>query len=225
MTIYLYIKTHNTTGLKYLGKTSKDPYSYIGSGKYWLRHLQKYGADISTEILLETNDPNELKEYGLYYSTLFNVVASNEWANLKPESGDGGMVTPEIIQKILETKKANGYVVSDETKIKISNSLKGNKRTKESIQKTAEKLKGCKRSNEFKTNLSNKRKGELNPYYGKKHSDDVRKKISESHKGKKYDQPKHTCEHCGLVTIRSNLVRWHGDNCKSKNRQGQLDKL
>ena len=37
--IYLYKKTHNKTGLKYLGKTiSKDPYTYSGSGVYWTRH-------------------------------------------------------------------------------------------------------------------------------------------------------------------------------------------
>ena len=30
MTIYLYKKIHNKTGLQYLGKTSKDPYAYSG---------------------------------------------------------------------------------------------------------------------------------------------------------------------------------------------------
>lgn len=35
---YLYIKEHDITGLKYLGKTIADPYSYLGSGKYWKDH-------------------------------------------------------------------------------------------------------------------------------------------------------------------------------------------
>jgi hypothetical protein len=49
---YLYIKTHNITGLKYFGKTTKkDPYSYIGSGEYWLSHLKIHGKNISTEII------------------------------------------------------------------------------------------------------------------------------------------------------------------------------
>lgn len=40
--IYLYVKTHNITGLKYLGKTNnKDPHSYKGSGKYWILHCKK----------------------------------------------------------------------------------------------------------------------------------------------------------------------------------------
>jgi hypothetical protein len=42
MTIYLYVKTHNNTGMKYLGKTTKpDPHKYPGSGKRWTRHLKK----------------------------------------------------------------------------------------------------------------------------------------------------------------------------------------
>lgn len=86
----LYLKTHNKTGLKYLGKTVGDPFSYKGSGKVWQRHLKKHGDDHSTEILLETEDPNELKNWGLYYSNLWNIVESKEFANLCPEMGTGG---------------------------------------------------------------------------------------------------------------------------------------
>lgn len=89
MTIYLYIKTHNVTGLKYLGKTKNDPYKYKGSGKYWNRHIKKYGYDIKTEILLVTENEIELKETGLFFSKIFNVVKSKEWANLTEESGNG----------------------------------------------------------------------------------------------------------------------------------------
>lgn len=89
--MYLYVKTHNKTGLKYLGKTiNKDPHKYPGSGTVWRRHLDKHGYDYTTEILLETDSKEELIEKGIYYSNLWNVVESKEWANLKPESGDGG---------------------------------------------------------------------------------------------------------------------------------------
>jgi len=89
--MYLYVKTHNKTGLKYLGKTvSKDPHKYPGSGTVWRRHLEKHGYDYTTEILLETDSKEELTEYGIYYSNLWNIVESTEWANLKKESGDGG---------------------------------------------------------------------------------------------------------------------------------------
>lgn len=52
MIIYLYLKTHNTTGLKYLGKTVKDPSTYKGSGLHWTRHLAKHGNDVNTEAIL-----------------------------------------------------------------------------------------------------------------------------------------------------------------------------
>lgn len=90
MKIYLYLKTHNKTGLKYLGKTVCDPYTYSGSGSRWKNHLKKHGNDITTEILLETEDPKEISKWGLYYSKLWNIVDDQSFANMRPESGDGG---------------------------------------------------------------------------------------------------------------------------------------
>ena len=90
MPIYLYVKTHNQTGLKYLGKTTdSDPHAYPGSGLYWTDHLRIHGKNYSTEILLETEDPNQIRTVGQYYSTLWNVVESDAWANLQPEEGQG----------------------------------------------------------------------------------------------------------------------------------------
>lgn len=91
MTYYLYVKTHSVTGLKYLGQTrSKDPHRYPGSGKYWSNHLKKHGKSYTTEILKECATVDELSHWGHYYSNLWNVTGSDEWANLKPESGAGG---------------------------------------------------------------------------------------------------------------------------------------
>lgn len=88
---YLYVKTHNVTGLKYLGQTSSsDPHTYKGSGVYWRRHLRKHGPDFSTQILLATEDKDELKVTGVFFSRLWGVVRDKSWANLKEESGDGG---------------------------------------------------------------------------------------------------------------------------------------
>ena len=91
MTYYLYKKTHNQTGLKYLGKTETDPYTYKGSGTRWNNHLSVHGNDVSTEILRECESNDEIRYWGEYYSNLWNVVESDEWANLKAESGDGGV--------------------------------------------------------------------------------------------------------------------------------------
>lgn len=90
---YLYVKTHNITGLKYLGQTKqKNPHKYKGSGKYWTHHIQKHGYNVTTQILLYTENLQEIKETGVFFSKLWNIVASKEWANLKEESGDGGQL-------------------------------------------------------------------------------------------------------------------------------------
>jgi hypothetical protein len=90
-TYYLYVKTHKTTGLKYLGFTKQNPFTYLGSGVYWRRHLTTHGFEIDTEILFETTNKNEIKLVGEEYSKKWNIVDSDQWANLKPETGEGGL--------------------------------------------------------------------------------------------------------------------------------------
>lgn len=129
----LYIKTHDKTGLKYLGQTKRDPFTYKGSGIYWSRHLKVHGKDHSTEIISRCETKAELEVCGLFFSKLFNVVKSKAWANLEEENGRGGTHTgprnypknrkskphtPERIAKIRASRL--GFKVSDETKAKIS---------------------------------------------------------------------------------------------------------
>lgn len=91
MIIYsIYKKTHNITGLQYLGYTKQNPYIYKGSGKVWRKHIKKYGNDVTTEILYQTDNIKEIKSKGIEYSELWNIVESKQWANLKREEGDGG---------------------------------------------------------------------------------------------------------------------------------------
>lgn len=114
--IYLYVKTHNKTGLKYLGKTERDPQKYKGSGKYWRRHIKKYGYDVTTEVLLESNSLQEISETGLYYSELWNIVDSEKWANMRNETGDGGDTSKFIdYEKRTQTFINSGYKHSPET--------------------------------------------------------------------------------------------------------------
>lgn len=140
MTIYLYVKTHNKTGLKYLGKTiKKDPHKYTGSGKYWIRHLKQHGYDYTTKIIKECQTEEELIKWGLHYSKLWNIVKSENWANLKEEAGDGGSPGEDTRQKISEAGK--GRTHSAETKQKMSNADRSSyKRTAPVSIETREKL-------------------------------------------------------------------------------------
>jgi hypothetical protein len=89
---YIYVKT-SPFGLKYLGKTCKDPCKYMGSGQIWKKHLKKHNLtynDVKTEVLFETDDVIKLIEFGINISQELDIVNSKEWANLIPERGDGG---------------------------------------------------------------------------------------------------------------------------------------
>lgn len=88
--IYLLVKTHNTTGLKYLCQTTRQDYDkYPGSGIYWKKHLKAHGIDLTTQVIKECANREEMIHWGQYYSELWNVVESNEWANLRAEEGHG----------------------------------------------------------------------------------------------------------------------------------------
>lgn len=91
--IFLYLKTHNVTGLKYLGQTTQNPFKYKGSGIKWRCHIKKHGYNVNTQILLETNNMWDIVTTGLYFSKLWNIVKSSEYANLVEESGQVGPIS------------------------------------------------------------------------------------------------------------------------------------
>lgn len=95
MSIYptvLYVKRHKKTDLKYFGKTTrKNLESYNGSGKYWKRHLNQHGEDVETIWASEEfHDAEDLTDFALLFSELFDIVNSDQWANLVPENGIDG---------------------------------------------------------------------------------------------------------------------------------------
>ena len=143
MITYLYVKTHNVTGFKYLGKTiRKDPHKYPGSGLHWKRHLKVHGYDYTTEILKECTSKEDVCTWGLYYSELWNVVESKEWANLKPENGDGGSITHTEEAKAKMSAANKGKIISEETKAKISAAILGKTASEETKAKISAAGKG-----------------------------------------------------------------------------------
>lgn len=106
--VYLYVKTHGGTGLKYFGKTVKDPYVYKGSGVHWKRHLELFGDNVLTEVLGKYYDKESLNRDALSFSYLHDISNSKEWANIIIETGLDGVPfgsklkrNPEIEEKRL----------------------------------------------------------------------------------------------------------------------------
>tara|TARA_B100000745_G_scaffold227241_1_gene152109 strand:+ start:313 stop:1104 length:792 start_codon:yes stop_codon:yes gene_type:complete len=86
----LYKKTHNITGLMYLGITTRnDPDKYRGSGAIWDDHLKKYGNDVKTEILWQGTDQKQFQKVCQMFSEHYDVANNEEWANVKNEWGSG----------------------------------------------------------------------------------------------------------------------------------------
>ena len=94
----LYHHTHNVTGKKYLGQTTRDLNVYKGSSVEWLEHLEQYGDDYSTEILFESSDKEKFKEVCQHYSEQLDVVKNNEYFNKVAEYGGsmGGAANPRF---------------------------------------------------------------------------------------------------------------------------------
>jgi hypothetical protein len=100
MAIYLLVKEHVDTGLKYLCKHVASSFSecekYKGSGTYWKRHLKKNGNNVKTTCLFVTEDKNEFRKISKEYSLKYDVINSKEWANLCYEEGQGGNTIVDI---------------------------------------------------------------------------------------------------------------------------------
>jgi len=93
----LYIKTHNSTGLKYFGKTTRLDciHSYKGSGVHWRRHLKVHGDSYTTELLGIWQDKDRLVDYSKRFCKEHDVVNSKEWANIVLEEGLQGAANGE----------------------------------------------------------------------------------------------------------------------------------
>ena len=145
---WLYIKQHTVTGLKYFGKTTRNPEKYKGSGKRWINHLVVHGDTVKTVWSHLFTSKTELVEFALNFSKDNNIVESEEWANLIPENGlDGGSpkgtnkgrpCSDQARQNLDNGRKNRIYTpMSKESKEKLRNSKLGKQITFE----TREKLK------------------------------------------------------------------------------------
>jgi len=189
---YLYIKQHSITKKKYFGKTTRDPYTYNGSGVYWTRHINKHGKEhIVTLWVSEPYTDTSVVEVALKFSSDNDIVNSKEWANQKPENGlDGG--TPGT--KHTEETKAN-------MRKPRSEKAKANMRKPKSEEHKAKMRKARKpHSEETKAKMRKPKSEETKAKMSK-----AKKQISEEHKDKisvRQTGKKHTEEHKAAQSVR-----------------------
>lgn len=229
MTIYyLYVKTHNITGLKYLGFTKKeDPHKYTGSGKYWLAHLKKHGRNYTTEILKECSSKKEIKELGTYYSNLWNIVLACDkygkktWANEKLETADG--IDSETASKLNKQRVKNGthHLLGPDVNFKrvqdgTHNWLDGASAKKFQLKRVEEGTHHW---------LGDKNPAKMSANNGTHHwlgdgeyQRSVQRRLIEngSHHFVTNNPAKiqATCPHCNKTGGQTGMKKWHFDNCK-----------
>jgi hypothetical protein len=102
---------------------------------------------------------------------------------------------------------ASGYIKSEETKQKISESVSAHMKSDETRRKISESLKGRKRTEETKQKISESLKGG-------KHSEETKRKIGEASRNIKKVYREFTCPHCNYTGRGGNMKRYHFDNCK-----------
>jgi hypothetical protein len=192
----LYIKEHSVTGMKYLGKTTNinSVHTYLGSGKYWARHIKKHGKHhvITKWVSDPFIDQSRLVEFATFISEELDIVKSDKWANMIVENGlDGGSFghgdeniskRPEVRKKISEALTGRkGYIPDLDVRKKISDANKG----------------------KIRLDISN---------YKKPKSAEHAKNISLSSQNRKRE----VCIHCGTICAVNLLNRWHNNNCKAR---------
>lgn len=199
MIIYLCVKQHSITGMLYFCKTTRnDPEKYLGSGKYWKRHLKKHGASfVKTLKVWKFEDQIKCVNFAKRFSNFYGIVNASNWANIIEENGLDG--APKGI-KFNDSHKEN---------------MRGKVRSKEHYQKLsmnhAKPNLGKKFSKKTRMKMSKNNVG----FKGKTHKDLSKLKISTSCKGKTATNWKNkTCPHCGLSGKGPNMTRYHFDSCK-----------
>ena len=187
--------------MKYIGQhhysgKGIDP-NYLGSGKYLQEAIIKYGkSNFTCKILCRCNSAQELDIKEMYYIDLYNAVDSPEFYNLVP----GG------------TGQRPGFQFSEETKRKLvehhSNRTRIHKGDVGKLVKTCDLQRylddgwelGYSKAVKGRLNCG-RMPGKLNPMYGKKHSEETRRKISEALSGR-------TAHNKGIPNKYAQGTRW-----------------
>lgn len=170
--IGIYKITNNINGKCYIGKAlnvEKRLYQHKNnqnSRPYLQNAISKYGIENFSFEVIEDNLTKET--YGKrerFWISYYNSMSPNGY-NLT----SGGENEPD-------------GTLSDVVKKKISDSHKGKKPTKEARKRMSESAKIKYFSDEHKQNMSLSKMGEKNSFYGKHHSEESKRKMSEKLSG------------------------------------------
>lgn len=192
-TVYKHTLSKEISGkdndMVYVGITSWKPEKRWQNGRgyykqsYFYNAIKKYGWDnFKHEILFEDLTKEEAEQKEIELIAEYQSNNRNFGYNIANGGNCVGTVSEETKQKISKANMGNQYgkgnVLSDEHKRKISKAMKGNQHTKgRKMPEHVMQILIQSRQNEVvrkKISIAN---------IGKRHSEDTKRKLSESHKG------------------------------------------
>ena len=170
-TVYMHV---SPSGKRYIGITCRKPEHRWANGKgytgndYFTKAINKYGWDSFEHIIVSKGlDEETAKWLEMELIKIWDSTNRSKGYNIT-FGGEG----------------TTGWIPSEETRKKISKAQKGRKLSEEHKRKIGENSKSMWENEKYRNKMSEKKKGENNPNYGKHHSEETKKKISKSQKGK-----------------------------------------
>ena len=244
MNAHIYLITNNLNGKQYVGQTVEN--RKIGHGILINQAYKKYGKENFTyvKICSEITNRPTLNCLEKFWIATIGSRSPNGY-NIEEGGSDKGEMAESTRQKL---KVINtGKTVSEETKKKISDSMKGSKNPfygkthgTEALQKiiAANVGKVVVHPEAAKEKMRQARLGNKNPMYGKPITEKHRQKLKENSPrnkpwlGKKFSAEhlaklsiEKICSHCNKIGKGSAMNRYHMDNCKQALGSSFKDKL
>lgn len=188
---FIYKTTCKVTDRHYYGMHSTDDVDdgYLGSGLWLWRSIKKHGKENHVREIVEfLSDRKSLCEREKEIVTkehVDNPMCMNLCV------GGGASIGHSVSTRQKISKRKIGQKLSDEHKQKLSKALKGRKLSKELIMKISNSNRGkhhIKHTEETKRKMSESHKGLSSGMKGKKHTKEACQKIAKARKGIKLSE-------------------------------------
>ena len=179
--VYMHINTINNK--KYIGITGQNPPSKrwcsstgsYNSNRYFYNAIKKYKwKNFKHEIILQNLTKQEAEIFEIELIKFYKTTNSKHGYNLANGGEANGKHTEESKRKMSETKRNNAKPISEELRAKFSKRSSGKNNPMYGVEFSEE------HRNKISNGLKEYYKTNKSTFYGKHHSEESKKKNSES---------------------------------------------